>query len=257
VSLTADVIACAQIVERGDPARFRAVMAAPVAARAKLFPLYAFNVEVARAPWVTEEPMIAEMRLQWWRDALEEVRAGGPVRRHEVASPLGEILDAADATRLDALVEARRWDIYRDPFEDMTQFRAHIEATSGGLLLTAARLLDGQAPEAPLLQAGFAQGVANWLLAVPRLEAAGRIPLVEGTQEAVRALALEALGALDTARRTALPKPARPACLALWQTRAVLKRAAQEPARVAEGRLDLAPLEARLSLLSTALTGRW
>jgi phytoene synthase len=92
---------------------------------------------------------------------------------------------------------------------------------------------------------------------VPRLEAAGRIPLVEGTQEAVRALALEALAALDTARRTALPKPARPACLALWQTRAVLKRAAQEPARVAEGRLDLAPLEARLSLLSTALTGRW
>ncbi|TNF18762.1 MAG: phytoene synthase, partial [Rhodobacteraceae bacterium] len=59
--------ACAAIVEKGDPDRFASAMAAPVAARARLFPLYAFNLEVARAPWVTQEPMIAEMRLQWWR----------------------------------------------------------------------------------------------------------------------------------------------------------------------------------------------
>ncbi len=71
--------ACAALVERGDPDRFLAVMAAPAWARARLFPLYAFNLEVARAPWVTEEPMIAEMRLQWWRDVVESAgrrRAG-------------------------------------------------------------------------------------------------------------------------------------------------------------------------------------
>ena len=50
-------------------------MAAPLAARQILFPLYAFNVEVARAPWVASEPMIGEMRLQWWRDVLEEIGA--------------------------------------------------------------------------------------------------------------------------------------------------------------------------------------
>ena len=64
--------ACAALVERGDPDRFAAVMAAPVAARTRLWPLYAFNLEVARAPWVTKEPMIAEMRLQWWRDVVAE-----------------------------------------------------------------------------------------------------------------------------------------------------------------------------------------
>ena len=68
--------ACADLVQRGDPDRFAAAMAAPVAARKVLFPLYAFNLEVARAPWVTEEPMIAEMRLQWWRDALGEIGGG-------------------------------------------------------------------------------------------------------------------------------------------------------------------------------------
>ena len=59
--------ACAALVERADPVRFRSVMASPPTARSVLFPIYAFNVEVARAPWVTEEPMIAEMRLQFWR----------------------------------------------------------------------------------------------------------------------------------------------------------------------------------------------
>ncbi|MEM7645152.1 MAG: squalene/phytoene synthase family protein, partial [Pseudomonadota bacterium] len=93
MSVDADIAACADLVQRGDPARFRAVMAAPLGLRRMLFPLYAFNIEVARAPWVTQEPMIAEMRLQWWRDALEEIGAGGAVRRHEVVTPLAQILD--------------------------------------------------------------------------------------------------------------------------------------------------------------------
>ena len=50
-----DVKACAALVHRADPDRFMAVMAAPVPARPLLFPLYALNVEVARAPWVTQE----------------------------------------------------------------------------------------------------------------------------------------------------------------------------------------------------------
>ena len=72
--------ACAGIVERGDPERFLAIMAGPVAARRILFPIIALNIEVSRAPWVTQEAMIAEMRLQWWRDALEEVAEGKEVR---------------------------------------------------------------------------------------------------------------------------------------------------------------------------------
>ena len=82
------VDACAALVERGDPDRFAATMAAPVAARAQLWPLYAFNLEVARAPWVTKEPMIAEMRLQWWRDVVAEPTP----RAHDVAGPLQALI---------------------------------------------------------------------------------------------------------------------------------------------------------------------
>jgi len=253
-----DLVACAQAVERGDPDRFAATMAARVPARAILFPIYAFNIEVSRAPWVTQESMIAEMRLQWWRDALAEIRDRGVVRRHEVVTPLAHVLDREGAMLLDRLVQMRRWDIYRDPFEDMAHFREYIDATSGHLMLATARAL-GPVPEEPVRQAGRALGIANWLRAVPALEQAGRIPLVEGTPDAVRALANEGLQALAQARaaRSAVPKAVRPALLPLWQAGPVLSQAAQDPRRVAEGRLEVAPVYARLALMGRALSGWW
>ena len=253
-----DLIACAQAVERGDPDRFAAAMAAPVPARAVLFPIYAFNIEVSRAPWVTQEPMIAEMRLQWWRDALGEIRDRGVVRRHDVVTPLAHILDAEGAALLDRLVEMRRWDIYREPFEDEAHFRAYIEATSANLVLAAARAL-GPAPEEPIRQAGRALGIANWLRAVPALEQAGRIPLLDGTPAGVRALAEEGLAELARARaaRRRVPKAVRPALLPLAQAGPVLRRAANTPGRVAEGALELPPARQRLTLMTRALTGRW
>ena len=41
-----DISACARLLERGDAARFRAVMAAPAPFRPKLFAIFAFNLEV-------------------------------------------------------------------------------------------------------------------------------------------------------------------------------------------------------------------
>lgn len=251
--------ACAELVQRGDPDRFRAAMAAPVSARAVLFPLYAFNLEVARAPWVTQEPMIAEMRLQWWRDALEEIGGDGAVRRHEVVTPLADLLDRQDAARLDELVAARRWDIYRDPFEDHAAFERHIDKTSGHLMWTAARLLGVEAGEEIVRDFAFAVGVANWLLAIPALEARGRVPLVDGRPEAIRTLAATALETLRAARarRSDLPPAATAAMLSGWQAAAILTAARRAPARVAAGQLAPSEFRRRGGLLWRALTGAW
>ncbi len=250
--------ACADLVRRGDPERFMAAMASPVDARKILFPIYAFNVEVARAPWVTAEPMIAEMRLQWWRDALAEIRQGGTVRRHEVVTPLARILDAQGADLLDQLIVARRWDITRDPFEDAAHFNRYLEHTAGHLMLVAARVL-GRVDTATLLDAGYAHGLAGWLRAVPALEHAGRVPLLDGRAEAVQAMAGQGLERLRRARnnRGNVTASARPALLPLWQTATILRRARHDPARVSEGRLDIAPALSRLRLMARAATGRW
>ena len=255
---TDHIAACAEIVHKGDPARFRAAMAAPLGLREKLLVLYAFNVEVARAPWVTAEAMIAEMRLQWWREALEEIGAGGTVRRHEVVTPLARILDAEAAALLDLGIAARRWDIYKDPFEDAGHFDAYITRTSGHLLQVAQRVLGGTAPEVAL-DAGYAMGLANFLKAIPALEAAGRVPLINGRPKGIRALASDGLARLRRAQaaRAQVACPAAPAFYAAWTAGPVLRRACARPDLVGQGALMPAPALARLRLMGVALTGRW
>ena len=252
--------ACAGLVERGDPDRFRAAMAAPVAAREKLFPLYAFNLEVARAPFVTKEAMIAEMRLQWWRDVIEEIVSGAPARAHEVAAPLSRVVREAELPEaaLDALVAARRWDIYADPFEDQAALDAHLDATAGGLMWLSAKALGARDDEeAAIRRAGFGHGVALWLMAIPGFEERGKRPLVDGRPEAVRELARRGLAALREARKARISKQAVPALRAGWQAEGVLKRAIADPRRVAEGALGSGPAGASGSLALKALTGRW
>lgn len=240
--------ACADLVARGDPDRFRAAMAAPVAARRVLLPLYAFNIEVARAPWVTQEPLIAEMRLQWWRDALAEIAAGRPARRHEVTTPLADVLDAEAARLLDGLVAARRWDVHRDPFEDEAHFESYLDATGGTLMWTAARALGAPAAaEPPVRRFGTAAALARFLAAVPTLEASGRFPLVDGRPEAIADLARDHLA--FARRRPDLPKSARPALLEGWQAAPVLAAIVRDPLRVAQGRVGLSEFRKRLRLL--------
>ena len=253
-----DLNACAELVQRSDPDRFAAVLAAKPAARDMLLPIYAFNVEVARAPWVTQETMIAEMRLQWWRDALEEIREGKPVRRHEVVSPLAEVLSVEDAAVLDRLIEARRWDIYKDPFEDLAHQTKYLQDTGGGLLLAAARSL-GSCEENVALDAGYALALANWLVAIPVLEGQQRVPLVDGRPETVRMLAKDGLARLSSARgkRESVSKEAGQAFLSCWQVETVLSQAEAEPERVAQGALGMSEFGKRVGLLLRGVSGRW
>lgn len=237
--------ACADLVRRGDPDRFLAVMAAPPAARRVLFAIYAFNLEIARAPWITEESMIAEMRLQWWRDALEEIAQGRPVRTHEVTTVLADILDPEGAQLLDRLVQARRWDIYRDPFEDDSHFEDYLDQTAGNLTWAAARALGVKTGQADVRDIAWAAGLANWFIAIPALEARGRIPLLDGRAAAVRDLACKGLGKLDRARP---PRAARSALLASWRARGILKRARAMPERVALGTLAGSEFMRRMGL---------
>jgi len=246
--------ACAQIVRKGDPDRFLATMAAPGFMRPAMFAIYAFNVEVSRAPWLTREPMIAEMRLQWWRDALEEIGKGAVVRRHEVTTPLAQVLDYEGSAILDKLVLARIWDCYQEPFENERHFRKYIEATGGGLMWAAARAVGVNSGEDAIRDVGSAAGLANWLRAVPELTARGHHPLVESRPEAISALARAALEKLRNARKS-VPRDGRPVTRSGWQADRILHSAAANPATVTGGRLHTSEFTKKLTLMMRVVTG--
>src|SRR5438067_12532545 len=78
----------AALVRRHDRDRFQTVLFAPAARREALFALYAFNSEIARVRESVTEPMLGQIRLQWWRENIAAAYDGGAVRRHVVAEPL-------------------------------------------------------------------------------------------------------------------------------------------------------------------------
>ncbi len=244
--ITGDIAACAQLVERGDPDRFAATMATPVAMRRVLFPLYAFNLEIARAPWMSAEPLIAEMRLQWWHDTLDQIAAGGPVRRHEVATPLSQVLDAEGAALLTGCVSARRREAQRLPMADAGDLRDYVAETGGTLMWVAARALGGD-DETRARGIGAAAGLANYLLGVPSFLQRGLNPLPEMTTAQFNDLVQAHLDMARPSGRTAFPQ--RMAELAGWRVATILKRALRDPAAIPEGRLAEPEVLRRLSLV--------
>ena len=248
------VDACADLVQRGDPDRFLAVMAAPREARARLLPLYAFNLEVARAPWVTQEPLIAEMRLQWWRDVVENA-ASGAARAHEVAGPLHELIrdSGLPVEALDRLIAARRWDIHKEPHDGVEGLAAYLEDTGAGLMWLAARALGApEAAEPAVRSYGWATAAAMYIRAVPTLVDRGRQPLPErfGVQDLAKA-GLEKLARARNARKT-VPKSVAPTFLAGWQAESILFHTL-----AGQRSTELPEVRKRWRLLWQAVTGRW
>ena len=64
---------------------------APVQARNAIMALYAFNAEITINRKSFDEPMVRQIRLKWWFDALAGVFAGAPAH-HPVLELLAEVV---------------------------------------------------------------------------------------------------------------------------------------------------------------------
>lgn len=102
-----------ETVRDADRDRFLAALFAPEPARSDLLALLAFDHELARTPTVTREPMLARIRLQWWREAVAEAAASGMPRAQPIVESLSETVrrHRLAPERLDALIDAREEEI--------------------------------------------------------------------------------------------------------------------------------------------------
>src|SRR5437763_1569284 len=104
------------MVRKSDYDRYAAAVFARKSLRSHLYALYAFNYEVAKTAETVSEPLAGQIRLQWWRDALGELRAGKR-REHPVVLALAEVLSAHDLPQglFDQMIDAREWDLDEMP----------------------------------------------------------------------------------------------------------------------------------------------
>jgi phytoene synthase len=135
------------------------------AARADVTALYAFNDELARIPGAVSQPMLGEIRLAWWREALDEIWAGGAVRAHPVVQALAEAVGRRAPPRdaLETMIEARMRDLDPAPLADEAEATAYVDHTAGALMVAAARMLDPEAAPHAVRAAARAWGLAGLL----------------------------------------------------------------------------------------------
>lgn len=246
---------CAELVKQADEDRFLSVMAAKPGFRATLFALYAFNVEISKAAWASNEPMLCQMRLQYLRDLIDAIYAGETLPTTPVAQPLADVIKAGAVPqqKLIEMIEVRSWDVERQPFESIDHFSKYLQHSAGNLMQVAASAIGADHGDLAVIQThGTTMGLAKFLIAVPGLIGHGVAPLLDETPDALAELARVALGQLKQAKTA---KSAQPAVLAGFDSKRVLQLVQNAPERVLEGRLQASPFRRKTSLLIASLRG--
>jgi len=238
--------AAAQLVRRHDRDRFLTALFAPAERREALYALYAFNYEIARIREIVSEPMLGRMRLQWWRESIAAIYEGGPIRYHEVVTPLAQAIarHALSRAHFDRIIDAREADLDDAPPATLDVLEAYAEASSGGLVLLALEALGVRSEAAAAgRDVGTAYALAGLLCAVPFHAAARRLYLPAD---------LIAVQGIDIDRTLFALKPAAPLAVIV---EAVADRAR---ARLASARAQrrAVPREALPALLPAVLAER-
>jgi len=152
-----------------DMDRYLAALFAPQSVRNDLMALIAFNAEIAQIADRVTEPGLGEIRLQWWRDALDALQAGEGTD-HPVADALGGIVAAHGelVPLLKGLIDARSFDVVGGVMPDMPSLRAYLHKTAGTLYLLGVKLIAGREIEAEhaVADAGLAFGFTGQLRAM-------------------------------------------------------------------------------------------
>ncbi len=214
-------------VRSGDQDRYWAALLAPEAARAGLLALYAFNLEIAQIPEQVSEPQLGEIRLEWWREALSGALSGG-MGDHPVMKPLAAAISAhaLPPGLLEGMIDARSFDLAREPMPDFAALRAYLLATAGAVFRLGARIAGAPDAAGPASDhAALAYGLTGLMRALPYHTARGQIfipadllskhglhpqILLDGednqdVRAMLRDLLLEAFAALQAARQALRP----------------------------------------------------
>lgn len=273
---------CAEQVRRYDHDRYLCLLFARDERRWALFALYAFNLELAKIREIVSEPIIGQVRLQWWREVIDGIFTG-KARQHEVIQPLAQAVERYGLSRepFDKLIDARGLDLSDEPPADLAALEDYADGTSATLQASALEILavEGDAARDAARHTGIAWALTGLIRAVPFHASAGRLTLPKDLSEAagldraevfrghfsaplaevVKAVANAAKAHLAEARasRRLVPRRALPALLPAVLAGAYLARFRKAGYDPFAKTLAIGPLARQLRLAAHAALGRY
>jgi phytoene synthase len=179
---------CRDQARRLDNDRFVCSLFAPEPARADLAAILAFNLEIASLRERVREPMLGRIRLQWWRDAIEDLYAGRPPSGHPVLPALAAATARSSLERepFDRLLTAREQDFADAPPASLAALVDYAEDSSSSLLALGLTVLgvDGDAERRAARDVGIAWALIGLMRAIPFHAGIGRFWLPDDLMRA-------------------------------------------------------------------------
>lgn len=159
---------CEAAVREKDRDSWLATLFAPADRRKRLQAIHAFALEIAEIPAKVTQPLLGEMRLRWWGDAL----AAGEEGASQAHPVLDALIDTCDACRLapheiEGFLEAHIADLYDDPMISEAALLDYCDRTSVQPLRWSARALGAAGDSEALTEAGRALGLLRILRRLP------------------------------------------------------------------------------------------
>lgn len=160
---------CLDIVRRHDPDRFLLSLFAPRVHRPALWALFAFHYEIAKTREVVSETTIGLIRLQWWREAIEEIYEDKTVRPHEVLDDLKGVIKAYDLPRelFDNLIYAREFDLEDVIPANIEGLLNYCEYTNAPLMKLGLKIMGDEDNDTVVVDISRRYGLIGVIRAVP------------------------------------------------------------------------------------------
>lgn len=273
---------CLDLIKNGDKDRYLSVLFAPQEKRGGLAALYAFNLEIARIRETVHEPMLGEIRLRWWRDAItgdcDEASDDSPI--------LNALLTTIRKYNLPKILfvqycDARIFDMYNNPMPDVGALKNYCRETASALLQLSCHILDDTAAinaTQACEHGGIAQAICGLLRLLPITQRRGQhyfphsiisdVADISDTLQrdyicqednkriigAVLAFAREHYKTF-LVKYNQLPKSIKPALLSLSTIPAILQKIENKGEETFKECVSLSPLHRYLLFLKTAISG--
>ena len=142
-------------VRQQDPDLFLLSLFAAREYRKALWALFAFHHEIAKTRDVVSEPQIGLIRLQWCREAIEEIYAGDEPKHHAVLIDLAEAVERFDLPQscFEEMVCARETDFREEGknSQNLEQLQQYMNKVYTPLFKLSLKIL-GQSEEAEIIE---------------------------------------------------------------------------------------------------------
>ena len=142
--------------------------------RARVIALILFAHEIGRARAVVSEAGLAAIRLQWWRDVIDQIYTGKVIRAQPTAIALASAISQAKLPRtlFDAMIDGHERELETTPFAAWNDLEDYLDRTFGNLnrlsLLASGLSAISTSSDTAARQVGVAWGLSQLIRTTPQ-----------------------------------------------------------------------------------------